>query len=170
MNENDKIIENDIELDEKLDILSNKVKVLEEEVKTNWELFLRARAEVENIKKRTDREIINITRYANKNIFLDLLPLLDSFEASLSKANNEDNVYFLFYKLLLNILEKYNVKKINVKEYDLFDPSKHEVVSIVSNDIYDNIVSSVLQSGYELHDHVLRYVKVSIFKKIAKNE
>ena len=51
MNENDKIIENDIELDEKLDILSNKVKVIEEEVKTNWELFLRARAEVENIKK-----------------------------------------------------------------------------------------------------------------------
>lgn len=169
---NDKSVENNIEVEGQIEILSNKVKVLEEEVKDNWELFLRAKADIENLKKRTDKEIVNITKYANKNILLDLLPLLDSFEASFvnTSSDNNDSVYFLFYKLLLGIFEKYNVRKIRVKEYDFFDPSKHEVVSTVDSDVYDTVISSVLQSGYELHDHVLRYVKVSIFKKVVENK
>lgn len=165
---NDINIENKLELEEQVEILSNKIKALEEEVKNNWEMFLRSRADAENLKKRTDKEIVNITKYANKNLLLDLLPLIDSFEASIATSlniNKDDNVYFLFYKMLLVLFEKYNVKKIDVKEYDLFDPSKHEVVSTINNDVYDNVVSSVLQSGYQLHDHVLRYVKVSIYKK-----
>lgn len=166
---NDINIENNLDLKEQIEILSNKIKTLEEEVKNNWELFLRSRADAENLKKRTDKEIINITKYANKNLLLDLLPLVDSFEASMatsSNNNNDEDVYFLFYKMLLNLFEKYNLIKIDVKEYDLFDPSKHEVVSTINDDVYDNVVASVLQSGYQLHDHVLRYVKVSIYKKV----
>ncbi|HIH2763203.1 MAG TPA: nucleotide exchange factor GrpE [Candidatus Azoamicus sp.] len=182
----DKNIENNIELEKQIESLSIKVKILEEEVQTNWELFLRAKADFENFRKRADKEVINITKYANKNILLDLLPLLDSFEASFIsiKTNvktdvninnnpnigDNDNVYFLFYKLFLGVFEKHEVKKMNVNEYDFFDPSKHEVVSIINNEIYDNVIASVLQSGYELHDHVLRYAKISIFKKVIENK
>lgn len=163
---NDNNTETTTELEEKIELLLNKIKVLEEEVKNNWELFLRAKADVENIKKRTDKEIINVTKYSNKKVFIDLLPLLDSFETCLDKKDNISfDSFFLFYKMLLNIFEKYDVKKIDIKEYSHLDPSKHEVVSVVNNDVYDNVISSVLQPGYELHDHILRYAKVSILKK-----
>lgn len=163
---NDQNSEKYLEFEEKIKILSDRINFLESESKNNWDLFLRAKADLENLRKRADKEIVNITKYSNKNLFLDLLPLLDSFDACLEKKEDISfNTFLLFHKLLLNLFEKYNVKKIDVKENSFLDPFKHEVVSIVNSDVYDNIICSILQSGYEIHDHILRYVKVSIYKK-----
>jgi len=165
MNENN--IESKFESEENIENLLNKITLLEENVKNNFELFLRAKADFENLKKKTDKEIFNITKYASKKFLFDLLPLLDSFEACLGKSENEkkNEDVKLFYKILLNFFENNNVRKIDVSEYSDFDPSKHEVVSTVKSDVYDNVVSSVFQPGYILHDQVLRYAKVSIFIK-----
>jgi molecular chaperone GrpE len=164
---NEKNIESNFEFEEKIEALLSKIKLLEDDVKSNWELFLRSKADLENFKKKTDREIVNITKYANKKLLLDLLPLLDSFESCLSKFVNDNNIenIKLFYNLFLNFFEKNDVRKINVEEYSYFDPSKHEVVFTVESNIHDNVISSVLQSGYILHDQILRYAKVSIFTK-----
>ena len=70
----------------------------------------------------------------------------------------------------MNFFEKNDVRKIDVTEYSNFDPSKHEVVSTVENDVYDNVISSIFQSGYILHDQVLRYAKVSIFIKNGESK
>ena len=170
MNENN--IESKFESEETIKNLLNKVTLLEENVKNNFELFLRAKADFENLKKKTDKEIFNITKYASKKFLFDLLPLLDSFEACLFKNedSNKNEDVSLFYKLLLNFFEKNDVRKIDVTEYSNFDPSKHEVVSTVENDVYDNVISSIFQSGYILHDQVLRYAKVSIFIKNGESK
>lgn len=151
--------------------LEKQVVQLKQESKDNFDLFLRAKAEVENIKKRTYKEINNISKYANKELIINILPLLDSLEACLKNTNidNDRNGIILFYKLLINMLEKHCVKKIDVKKYSDFDPSKHEVVSKVDDLIEDNKINVVLQSGYTLNDQVLRYSKVTIFKKKESN-
>jgi len=138
------------------------------EVEKNWDLFVRAKAEMENIKKRADKEITTITKFSQKNLFMELLPILDSFELCLNNKNeNNDKIYEglqLLYKMLISILNKYNVNKMEINKYTELDPSKHEVISIIKNEEYNNIIESVLQTGYTLHDQVLRYARVSIFK------
>ncbi len=148
-------------------LLKNDIEFFKNKSKENFDLFLRAKAETENIKKRTDREIDNIVKYANKKIFLDLLPILDSLEACLNNKN-EDHYkegMNLFYKMFNNILEQYSVKKINIGDDIDFDPTKHEVINIVDSNDYDGKISEVKQQGYTLNDQVLRYSKVTIFKK-----
>lgn len=147
----------------------NELKKSKDEAEKNWDLFIRAKAEIENIKKRTDNEITNIQKHSLKNLFVDLLPLLDSFELCLNNVNQKnisDNEGFnLLYKMLVSILTKYNVKKMEINKYTDLDPAKHEVISTIANDDYNNVIESVFLSGYILHDQVLRYAKVSIFKK-----
>lgn len=148
-------------------ILKNEIDALNITVNKNYDLYLRAKAEVENIKKRTEKEIDSIVKYSNKKIILDLLPLLDSLEACLNNKDekNDREGLVIFYKMLLSVLNRYNVEKIDVESNFDFDPLKHEAISTVDSLEYDNKVSEVIQNGYTLFDQVLRYSKVIIFKK-----
>lgn len=133
----------------------------------NFDLYLRAKAEIDNIRKRTDKEIDNILKYSNKKIILDLLPLMDSLDSCL-KNNNTDKDregLLIFQKMLKNIFIKNNVNVIDADYESDFDPLKHEVVSTLNDSNIDNKISEVLQTGYMLNDQVLRYAKVIVFKK-----
>ncbi|HFL8824256.1 MAG TPA: nucleotide exchange factor GrpE [Candidatus Azoamicus sp. OHIO1] len=156
---------NSISLNEEINLLLEKVQTTELKIQENYELFLRERAEVENIKKRTYKEILNVEKYSLKKILNDLLTILDSLENCFKIDDNNTNGIKLIYKMLLDILEKYGVKKIIVDEKSVLDPLKHEVVSTIENDteISDKIIE-VLQNGYTLHEHILRYTKVSVYK------
>ncbi len=166
-NENKKL--NDSNLKEKIKNIQIKLTDSIEESKKNWDLFIRSQADIENIKKRTSKDISNIEKYSQKNIFLDLFPLIDSFDSCLSSKNYKHEKNFeginLFSKILTSILKKYNVEKINTKKYTNLDPFKHEVILIIQNTQHNNKIASTFQSGYKLHDKIIRYAKVSIFKK-----
>lgn len=155
------------ELLEKIETLNLELEKINKESKNNWDLFLRCKAETENIKKRTDKDIANISAFALQNILTDLIPLIDSFELCIADKNLNIEGIKLIHKLLLNTLEKYNFKKISVVENEKLDISKHEVISVIYNDDTkeDDIINSVLQNGYMLNDRILRYAKVSIIKK-----
>lgn len=153
--------------DEKICAMTNELAEFKAQANENFNLFLRAKADLENMKKRTDKEIENVIKYSNKKILLALLPLIDGLESRISGniAEVDREGLQIFYKMLLNLLEEYNVKKIDT-EFDLdFDPLKHEVISVVEHDEYDNKINTVLQSGYTLYDQILRYSKVTIFKR-----
>ena len=96
------------------------------------------------------------------------MPILDSLESCLKNENNRNEKNYigikLLYKMFLSILEKYSVKKIHVDKYSHLDPLKHEVISIIKNNIYDNKIFSVYQSGYMFHKNVIRYAKVAVLK------
>ncbi len=145
----------------------SKIENLESKLEETYNLFLRSEADLDNLKKRSSREIEHSVRYANKKFLLDLLPLIDSLEACLNvKCKiDEDNDIVIFYKMLLSILNGFNLKQIIAKPYFEFDPLKHEAVSFVESDEHDNVICEVIQSGYTLYDQVLRYSKVTIFKK-----
>lgn len=159
------------DLAEKINSLELELEKINNESKNNWDLFIRCKADIENIKKRTDKEILNVSNYALQNILTDLIPVIDSFELCLKNKDENNNIkidgILLIYKILINTLEKHNLKKINISENEKLDTLKHEVVSTVYNDSLtdDDVINSVLQNGYTLHDRVLRYAKVSINKK-----
>lgn len=166
--DNDNNLENNITCtsENMIEDLKKEIGRLNIQVAENFDSFLRAKAEVENIKKRTSKEIDNIIKYSNKNIFLDLLPLLDSLDACLNNTNvsNESDIK-IFHDMLLVMLEKYNVTQITAEVGSFFDPLIHEVISVIEHDEFDNKICSIVQSGYKLHDQILRYSKVTIFKK-----
>ncbi|CAB3976386.1 nucleotide exchange factor GrpE [Candidatus Azoamicus ciliaticola] len=158
-------------LNEKIESLNLEIDKLNNESKNNWELFVRCKAEMENLKKRTDKEILNTSNFALQNILCDFIPLLDSFELCFKKKT-EDNLInidgvILMHKMLLNILDKYNLKKISTEENEKLDISKHEAISVEYKDDIeeDDTIKTVLQNGYILNDRVLRYVKVSVLKR-----
>jgi molecular chaperone GrpE len=163
--------EKEQELIEKINLLELELEKKSTESKNNWELFLRCKADIENIKKRADKEITNISNFSLQNVMTDFIPLLDSFELCIKDKNENDSIkadgILLIHKMLINILEKHNLNKIEVKENEKLDISKHEAISIEYSDTEeDDIIKSVLQNGYMLNDRVLRYVKVSIIKKV----
>ena len=169
MNEKDIHIKDSFYFEEKITNLSKELQKIKTESNNNWNLFIRAKHEIENTKKRFEKEILNLKKYSNKNLFLDLLQILDSLESFIENENNKNNKnYFgnkLLYKMLIFILNKNNVKKIIIKKYSDFDPNKHEVITIVQNESYENKIFSIFQSGYMLNDQILRYAKVSLLKK-----
>jgi molecular chaperone GrpE len=151
---------------ESINVLKNDIETLEKKVTDNWELYLRSKAEIENLKKLNEKEIEKISKYALKSLMLDLLPFVDGLELYIKNENiSKNDGLYLTFKIFLNILEKYNLKKIIINDTTLFDPMKHEVVSITNdNSIHNNKIMSVLQDGYILNDQILRYSKVSINK------
>lgn len=169
--EETKINNTDQELNEKIESLILEKEKLNIEAKSNWEAYIRCKAEMENLKKRTDKEILNVSNFALQEILSDFIPLLDSFELCLKtrhddKFINTDGI-ILIHKMLLNILDKYNLKKMLIDVNEKLDSSKHEVVSVEYKDNIDDddIIKTVLQNGYILNDRVLRYAKVSVTKR-----
>lgn len=156
---------------EKIESLNLEIDKLNNESKNNWELFVRCKAEMENLKKRTDKEILNTSNFALQNILCDFIPLLDSFELCLKNKNDDSLInidgVILIHKMLLNILDKYNLKKISTEENEKLDISKHEAISVEYKDNIEeeDTIKTVLQNGYILNDRVLRYVKVSVLKR-----
>jgi len=157
------------QLEKRITDLSDELIKSKNEIKKNWDLFVRAKAEIENIKKRTEKELINIKKYSQKNILIDLLPLLDSLESCLKNENNKNEKNYegikLFYKMFIPILDKHHVKKIDITKYTKLNPYKHEVISIIKDKKHDNKIASVFQTGYTLYDQIIRYARVSILKK-----
>lgn len=136
---------------------------------------LRALAELENFRRRTERDIKAAHEYGIKKLLEDLIPVLDSLELSLNiQATEHDAVRSmregmqLTLQMLLKVLQKFGVKEINpVINQELFNPAYHEVMlSQEKSDVAPNTVIQVMQKGYQLHDRVIRPARVMIAKAV----
>jgi molecular chaperone GrpE len=139
----------------------------------HWDQVLRARAELENFRKRAERDIEAAHKYGLERIIGELLPVLDSLESGLSAAAGQGAVdkliegMTLTHKLLSNVLEKFNVKTLDPAGQK-FDPKLHQAMSAVeSKDAAPDTVLSVCQKGYVLHDRVIRPALVIVAKAPA---
>ena len=134
--------------------------------------YLRVYADFDNYRKRMQRDINDFRKYANEQLALELLTVVDhmglalkhSCEAGEASQGLQRGVE-LVYKQLRDILEKFGIKKF-VAEGEVFDPVKHEaVMQVEKDDVPANTVVQVLQDGYLYHDKVLRHAKVGVSKK-----
>ena len=141
---------------------------LEEKVKLFEEETLRAKADLINYRKRKDEEVSNLLKYANADIIMSLLPILDNFERVISKETDsqELNSYLEGFKLIYNqikdILVSNDVKEIEALGKE-FNPMFHQSISARKDETKESgIVLEVYQKGYTYKDKVLRPAMVII--------
>ncbi len=127
--------------------------------------WLRAKAEADNIRKRTQIELANAYKYAIESLAAELLPVKDSLEATLAADSAAletlKSGVDLTLKQLSAVFEKANLKEINPIG-EKFDPHRHQAISMLPSEKEPNTVINVLQKGYALHDRVIRPALVTI--------
>jgi molecular chaperone GrpE len=139
----------------------------ESKAQEHHDAWLRARAEADNIRKRTQIELANAYKYAIESIATELLPVKDSLEATLAADSAVLEALrsgvVLTLKQLNAVFERVNLKEINPIG-EKFDPHQHQAISILPSEKEPNTVINVLQKGYKLHDRVIRPALVTVAK------
>lgn len=138
------------------------------EAAENYERFIRAKADIENILKRHQRELSERARYDGEALARDILPAVDDLERALQHADDGAAAVSggveLVLKGLLAALLRNGVERIEA-EGKLFDPAEHEAVTMVeSDDVPPNTVMQVFRAGYKMRDRLLRAAMVSVSK------
>ena len=137
-----------------------------------WDKMLRNQADLENTRKRLDREKQEFVKFANEGLIFDLLNVLDDLERTvdLAESSKEDLSAFLkgvemILAHLYEMLKNHGVKPIEA-EGKIFDPNFHEALMQVENkELPEHTIIEVLQKGYLIHGRVLRTAKVKVSKK-----
>tara|TARA_B100000900_G_scaffold48361_1_gene35822 strand:- start:744 stop:1286 length:543 start_codon:yes stop_codon:yes gene_type:complete len=143
----------------------------EEKYEETYDALLRAKAEVENIKKRSEKEVSNAYKFSTESLFLDLIPIYESLDLAVSqdeKNINADNLVEA-NKLLKNmfdsLLQKNSLEVISPAEGDKFDPNLHQAIKTSKDDKKENnTIQEVLQKGYKLIDRVIKPALVVVIK------
>ncbi|MSQ47398.1 MAG: nucleotide exchange factor GrpE [Deltaproteobacteria bacterium] len=153
--------------------LRTRVQEKEAEAKANYDLFLRERADLENFKRRMQRDKAEALRFANEPVIRDLLPILDNLERAVSHAQGASNSQSLVegvslvLRSFLDMVEKHGVSRVSAKG-QLFDPAKHEAMAQVENtEVAPNTVVDEYAPAYLLHDRLLRPALVVVAKPPA---
>ncbi|CCD35377.1 Heat shock protein GrpE [Candidatus Paraburkholderia kirkii UZHbot1] len=127
--------------------------------------FLRAKAETENVRRRSQEDVSKAHKFAIENFAENLLPVLDSLEAALADQSSDltkvrEGVE-LTLKQLTGALEKGRVIAVNPVG-EKFDPHRHQAISMVPAEQEANTVVTVLQKGYVIADRMLRPALVTV--------
>ncbi|BFO66945.1 nucleotide exchange factor GrpE [Chryseobacterium sp. S0630] len=129
--------------------------------------YIRLYAEFENYKKRTSKEKIEFFQYANQEMMVSMLGVLDDFERALKEIAKNGNPadlqgVELIYQKFKNKLTEKGLKTMEVKAGDSFNVDFHEAITQIpapSEDLKGKIVD-VIETGYTLNDKVIRFAKV----------
>ena len=139
------------------------------------EALLRSQADLQNNRRRADRDIENAHKYAVEKFVKDLLAVLDSMDRALELATTTDGFDVamlegtqMTHKLLLDTISKHGVEPIDPIG-EPFDPQQHQAMSMVESvDQEPNTVIAVMQKGYKLEGRVIRAAMVVVSKTKAK--
>ncbi len=137
----------------------------------HWDKLLRAQAELENLRKRNQRDLENAHKYGVEKFAAEILGVKDSLEMGLDAATDDADVVKLregtelTLKLLVQMLDKFNIKEIN-PQGEAFDPEHQQAMTLQENaELPPNTVITVMQKGYLLNDRLLRPAMVIVSKR-----
>ena len=137
---------------------------------------LRAEAEMQNVRRRAERDVANAHKFALEKFLGNLVSVVDSLEKAIESAEQANRTgepivegVQLCLKLLLDLLEKENVRVLDPVG-EPFDPQYHEAMSMIDNpDVEPNSVVLVVQKGYVLNERLVRPAMVMVAKGEAPN-
>ncbi len=144
----------------------------QEQIATLKDQLLRAHAEMDNLRRRNQRDVENAHKYGVERLLGEMPAILDSLEKGLESAASLEGEaalavaegLTLCHKLFLASLARYGMTPVDPKG-EPFNPKWHEAIAMVANpNMEPNSVMDVLQRGYLLHDRVLRAAKVVVTK------
>jgi len=142
-----------------------------ETIKDYWDQMMRLRAEIENNRKRAERDIENAHKYALKSFVENLLPIIDSMEMGQTAAG-ADNATLesiregssLTMNMFVQVLEKNGLEQIDPMG-EKFDPERHQAISMLEAEgAESNSVIEVMQKGFLLNDRLVRPAMVVVAK------
>jgi molecular chaperone GrpE len=144
------------------------VRAVEEKLAEMQDKYIRLSAEFDNYRRRTLREKMELSKYAEENVLLKVLPLMDDFDRALQHMDTSDtdaikNGINLIYMKFTEFLKQNGIREIEAVDKD-FNVDLHEAVAKVHVDEPDKKgkVVDVALKGYFLHDKILRFAKVVV--------
>jgi len=158
-----------------IESLSQQIEALKTSAADSLDKSVRAQAELDNVRKRTTRDIENAHKYALDKFINELLPVLDSMELGINASINTSGEAVdisslhegleLTMKMFCSSLEKSGVNPIDPQKGDKFNPNQHEAVTVQEvEDVESGAVTTTLQKGYELNGRLIRPAKVIVAK------
>ena len=152
------------------DQLIEKIKATQAEAEKNFDLYLRSRAEIENLKRRFQREKDDLSKFANEVLIKQLLPVIDNLEKALEHAQGQDALdalkegVRLTLKGLKDALSKEGLEEVKA-EGAPFDPNYHEALMQKEDDsVPAGTVLQACQTGYTLNERLVRPALVVVSK------
>lgn len=151
-----------------LDQLKQELAQARAQAEENWNSLLRTKADLENLRKRSQRDLENAHKYSIEKFATDLLPVKDSLELGLDHSSEEANAEKLHegmeltLKMLKQLMEKFRIQEID-PQGEPFDPQQHQAMTMQDNsELAPNTVLAVMQKGYALNDRLLRPAMVIV--------
>lgn len=149
--------------------------VAEAKAAESWDRYVRAAAEMENVRKRARRDVENARKYALENFGRDILAVKDSLEMGIQAADKADADALLAgkeatLKLLATTLERFGIEEVD-PEGEPFDPELHEAMTMQpSADMEPGSVLTVIQKGYSLNGRLLRPAMVVVAAELPTDD
>ncbi len=151
--------------------LIDKLKETEKSAQENFDMYIRCKAEMENFKKRVQKEKQDLIKYSNESLIKELLSVVDNLEKALEGSKEKHSLDILQEGIELtlkgfkDILKKAGIECVEAVGKP-FDPNFHEAVSIITDDSAEhNTVQEELQKGYMLNGRLIRPAMVVVNKK-----
>jgi len=147
------------------------VATLKAQAEENWERYLRAAAEMENVRKRAARDVEHARKFAIEAFARDLLEVRDTLEMGLEAADSADADAIVegsaaTLRLLMKTLERYGIEEIDPAGAP-FDPERHEAMTMQpSADAEPGSILTVVQKGYLLNGRLLRPARVVVAAEV----
>ncbi|MFV2056557.1 MAG: nucleotide exchange factor GrpE [Thiohalomonadales bacterium] len=165
---------NEIEkIQTEMESLAGELKQAKDKAEENWDHFVRAKAELENLRRRSQRDVENAHKYASEKFIQGLLPVIDSLEMGAVVARQDDATIDkllegmeLTVKMFADILEKFEIERLDPTG-ETFNPEFHQAMSMQeSADSSPNTVLAVMQKGYKIKDRLIRPAMVVVSKAV----
>jgi molecular chaperone GrpE len=143
----------------------------EKKAMDNWDQLLRTKAEMDNIRRRTQKDLENAHKFALEKFITELLGVKDSLEMGVN-ASQQDNATVeilregseMTLSILSGLFEKFNVVELN-PQGEKFNPDHHQAMSMQPSAEHEpNTVMAVMQKGYLLNDRLVRPAMVMVSK------
>jgi molecular chaperone GrpE len=153
--------------EEQISQLQEQLAAKENEVRDNWDRFVRERADLENYRKRANREKEELLNYGNKSLIEEILPIVDNLERALAHADEDGQSAVvegirMTHVMLVSALKKFGVTPLEAVG-TLFDPSFHQAMAQVPTDeLPPNTIVEEFQKGYLLKERLLRPAMVTV--------
>ncbi|CAG9000685.1 MAG: Protein GrpE [Candidatus Celerinatantimonas neptuna] len=158
----------------KIEQLQAQLDKANEQIESQKDGVIRAKAEVDNIRRRSAQDIDKAHKFALEKFAGELLPVIDNLERALGAADGENEILKpmvegveLTLRSFLSTVEKFGIVEVN-PQGDSFDPAKHQAMGMQESEEVDpNTVIAVMQKGYELNGRLIRPAMVMISKAKA---
>ena len=148
--------------------LEEKLTQAEQLAHENWDKATRAMAEVENVRRRAERDVAQAHKYSLERFVDGVLPVVDSLEQALQLVDEHADQAMheglsLTMKLFVSVLSKFQVEQLDPKGQP-FNPQEHEAMSMQDAEAPSSSIIMVFQKGYKLNDRLIRPARVVVAK------